>query len=79
MSPLGKQQSVTCPFWLCVSRPGRGVLRLLVTLRDDPGQFVNRAEDPAYAAKVRHYAQKMLDWRLSFAERTLTGVSSGCR
>src|SRR6187402_746094 len=30
MSPLGKQQSVTCPFWLCVSRPGRGVLRLLV-------------------------------------------------
>lgn len=46
---------------------------LFFDLRADPGQFVNRAEDPAYAAKVRHYAQKMLDWRLGFAERTLTG------
>jgi len=46
---------------------------LFFDLKADPGQFVNRAEDPAYAAKVREYAQKMLDWRLGFAERTLTG------
>lgn len=46
---------------------------LFFDLRDDPHQFVNRAADPAYAPLVRDYAQKMLDWRLRFAERTLTG------
>ena len=46
---------------------------LFFDLRQDPGQFVNRAEDPGYASLVRTYSQKMLDWRLSFAERTLTG------
>lgn len=46
---------------------------LFFDLRDDPRQFVNRARDPAYAPLVRDYAQKMLDWRLSHAERTLTG------
>ncbi|TWS98270.1 phosphoric/sulfuric ester hydrolase PehA [Reyranella sp. CPCC 100927] len=46
---------------------------LFFDLRQDPGQFMNRAEDPGYASLVRTYSQKMLDWRLSFAERTLTG------
>ncbi len=46
---------------------------LFFDLRADPGQFENRAEDPAYATLVRRYAQKMLDWRLGFADRTLTG------
>ena len=36
-------------------------------------QFVNCAADPAYAAIVADYARKMLDWRLGYAERTLTG------
>ena len=46
---------------------------LFFDLGNDPGQFVNRADDPAYAARVGEYAARMLDWRLGFAERTLTG------
>jgi arylsulfatase A-like enzyme len=45
---------------------------LLFDLELDPGQFVNRADDPAYAGVVRDYAQKMLSWRLVHADRTLT-------
>ena len=46
---------------------------LFFDLRKDPGQFVNRAGDPAYAGRMGEYAAKMLDWRLGYAERTLTG------
>jgi arylsulfatase A-like enzyme len=46
---------------------------LFFDLKADPGQFVNRAEDPAYAARKGEYAAKMLTWRLGFAERSLTG------
>ena len=46
---------------------------LFFDLAKDPGQFVNRAGDPAYAARMGEYAAKMLTWRLGFAERTLTG------
>lgn len=46
---------------------------LFFDLKADPGQFVNRAEDPAYAVRMGEYAAKMLNWRLGFAERTLTG------
>ena len=46
---------------------------LLFDLEKDPGQFVNRATDPAYAGKLAEYSAKMLDWRLGFADRTLTG------
>jgi arylsulfatase A-like enzyme len=46
---------------------------LFFDLKDDPGQFVNRANDPAYAARQGEYAARMLDWRLGFADRTLTG------
>lgn len=45
---------------------------LFFDLTADPGQFVDRASDPAMAALVRDYAQKMLTWRLRFAERSLT-------
>jgi arylsulfatase A-like enzyme len=45
---------------------------LFFDLRKDPDQLVNRAEDPTYAGLVRNYAQKMLSWRLTHAERTLT-------
>ena len=41
---------------------------------EDPAQLVNRAADPAYAPKVLDYAQRMLAWRLTHAERTLTGM-----
>jgi arylsulfatase A-like enzyme len=46
---------------------------LFFDLKADPGQFVNRAGDPAYAGRLVEYAQKMLDWRLGYADRTLTG------
>lgn len=46
---------------------------LFFDLKADPGQFVNRAADPAYAGRVGDYARKMLNWRLGFADRTLTG------
>jgi len=45
---------------------------LFFDLEKDPDQFVNLAEDPAYAAEVRDYAQKALSHRLRHAERTLT-------
>ncbi|HYM33589.1 MAG TPA: alkaline phosphatase family protein [Candidatus Cybelea sp.] len=45
---------------------------LFFDLRNDPGQFRNLAADPAYAGKMRDYAQKMLSWRLTHADRTLT-------
>jgi arylsulfatase A-like enzyme len=41
---------------------------------EDPAQLVNRARDPAYASKVLDYAQRMLAWRMTHAERTLTGM-----
>ncbi len=46
---------------------------LFFDLKADPGQFVNRATDPAYATRMGAYAAKMLNWRLGFAERSLTG------
>jgi len=49
---------------------------LFFDLRADPGQFVNRAADPAYATRMGEYAAKMLNWRLGFAERSLTGYRS---
>lgn len=49
---------------------------LFYDLTDDPHQFVNRADDPAYAARILEYAQKMLSWRLRYADRTLTAYSS---
>ncbi len=45
---------------------------LFYDLRDDPEQLVNRADDPAYAALVAEYAQKMLSWRMMNDERVLT-------
>jgi arylsulfatase A-like enzyme len=46
---------------------------LFFDLGNDPGQFVNRAGDPAYAARMGEYVARMLDWRLGHAERALTG------
>jgi hypothetical protein len=34
----------------------------------------NLADRPEMAAVVRDYAQKMLNWRLTHAERTLTNM-----
>jgi hypothetical protein len=39
----------------------------------DPGELVNRAEDPAYTSTVLDYAQRMLDARMQHADARLTG------
>jgi arylsulfatase A-like enzyme len=46
---------------------------LFFDLKADPGQLNNLANDPAYAPKMLSYAQKMLNWRLAHADKTLTG------
>lgn len=46
---------------------------ILFDLRVDPGELVNVAGEPAYAATVSEYARRMLSWRLAHSERTLTG------
>ncbi|MEZ5862058.1 MAG: alkaline phosphatase family protein [Geminicoccaceae bacterium] len=50
---------------------------LLFDLREDPHEMRNLAGDPAHAATVRDYAQRMLTWRMEHMERTLTGVQAG--
>ncbi|PSJ62962.1 phosphoric/sulfuric ester hydrolase PehA [Pseudaminobacter soli (ex Li et al. 2025)] len=50
---------------------------LFFDLKNDPREFVNLADEPAYAALVRDYAQKALSWRLRHADRTLTHYRSG--
>ena len=49
---------------------------LFFDLTNDPGQFRNLADDDRHAPRVRDYAQKMLNWRLRHAERTLTGFAA---
>ncbi|PKQ03309.1 MAG: sulfatase, partial [Alphaproteobacteria bacterium HGW-Alphaproteobacteria-12] len=48
---------------------------LLFDLEKDPGEFVNRANDPAYLAVVLDYAQKLLSWRMNHDEQTLTHIA----
>ncbi|MGH6720105.1 MAG: alkaline phosphatase family protein, partial [Alphaproteobacteria bacterium] len=43
----------------------------------DPGEFDDRAGDPARAAEVLDYAQRMMTWRMASDERELTGMSVG--
>ena len=45
---------------------------LFFDLVRDPAQLRDCAEDPAYVPQVRDYAQRMLSWRLRYADRTLT-------
>ncbi|WP_260854812.1 sulfatase/phosphatase domain-containing protein [Mesorhizobium amorphae] len=47
---------------------------LLFDLVEDPDETTNLAEWPDMTPTVLHYAQRMLDWRLTHAERTLTNM-----
>lgn len=47
---------------------------LLFDLVEDPDETTNLAERPDMTPTVLHYAQRMLDWRLTHAERTLTNM-----
>ncbi len=46
---------------------------ILFDLADDPDEMRNVAGEPAMAVAALECSQAMLSWRLSFAERTLTG------
>jgi arylsulfatase A-like enzyme len=45
---------------------------LLFDLEADPGELVDRAGDPAYRDVRLAMAEKMLDWRMTHADRVLT-------
>jgi arylsulfatase A-like enzyme len=45
---------------------------LLFDLQQDPGEFVNQANNPKYQSIVMEYAQKMLSWRMNHTDRSLT-------
>jgi arylsulfatase A-like enzyme len=51
-----------------------GLPPVFYDLEADPDELENRAGDPAYAATVLGYAQRLLSLRMRHAERTLTGV-----
>jgi arylsulfatase A-like enzyme len=51
-----------------------GMPPLFYDLERDPGELVNRADDPEYGATVLDYAQRLLSFRMRNAERTLTGA-----
>jgi arylsulfatase A-like enzyme len=45
---------------------------LLFDLQTDPGELINRAEDPAFGAIHLACAEKMLSWRMNHADRILS-------
>jgi hypothetical protein len=49
---------------------------LFFDLEKDPGEFVDRAGDPAYLPLVLEYAQKLLSWRMNHDEQTLTHIAA---
>ena len=48
---------------------------LLFDLREDPGEFHNRANDPEYLPAMLDYAQKLLSWRMNHDEHALTHIA----
>ncbi len=49
-----------------------GLPPLLFDLESDPGEYKNLASDPAHRETLLTYAQKMLSWRMTHDEQTLT-------
>jgi hypothetical protein len=50
---------------------------LFFDLKQDPGEFINQAENPEYHSLVREYSQKMLSWKMNYAERGMTETKLG--
>jgi arylsulfatase A-like enzyme len=48
---------------------------LLFDLENDPGEFTNRAADPACLPRLLAMTQKMLSWRMNHDEQTLTHIT----
>lgn len=47
---------------------------LFFDLEEDPGEFINRVDDPAYRDHVLEYTRKMLSWRMNHDERVLANT-----
>ncbi len=47
---------------------------LFFDLQEDPGEFVNQANNPDYQSIMLEYAQKMLSWRMRHTHRGLTEI-----
>ena len=54
-----------------------GLAPLFFDLQQDPGEFVNQAENPEYQSRMLEYAQKMLTWKINHADRGLTETMLG--
>jgi arylsulfatase A-like enzyme len=52
-----------------------GLPPLFFDLERDPGEFDDRSGDPAYAAEVLAYAQKLLSWRMRHEDRALSHIT----
>ena len=50
---------------------------LFFDLQQDPGEFVNQAQNPEYQSLVLEYAQKMLSLKMNHAERGLSETMLG--
>lgn len=50
---------------------GGGLPPLLFDMRNDPGELVNLAEDPTYAAERLRMAEKLLEWRACHLDQSL--------
>jgi len=50
---------------------------LFFDLKQDPGEFINQAENPEYHSLVLEYSQKILTWKMNHAERGLTETLLG--
>ncbi len=51
-----------------------GLPPLLFDMQEDPGELTNLADDPAYRDARLEMAEKLLSWRASHLDRSLTGV-----
>jgi len=51
-----------------------GLPPLFFDHKDDPDEFLDRANDPAYQERVLEYARKMLDWRMEHDDPALTNM-----
>ncbi len=49
-----------------------GLKPLLFDLNAGPGEFIDLAAEPAFAATTLHYAQMLLSWRQTHEDQTLT-------
>lgn len=53
-----------------------GLPPLFFDLSDDPHERVDRARNPACQQRINEYRGRLLDWRLTGADQTLTGIQA---